>query len=63
MIAEHMVAHMIASVCRDLPGVIATGSTAEGDAAVFIVMRTMKGYVITHTKVVEVEAPDFSEFT
>lgn len=57
----HMVAHMIASCVRDMPGVIASGSSKEGAPLVFIAMSTDKGYVMTVVHVAEFAAPDFTE--
>lgn len=56
-----MVAHMIASCVRDMPGVIASGSTKEGTPVVFIAMRTNKGYAMTVVAVHECQAPEFTE--
>lgn len=55
----HMVAHMIASCVRDMPGVAASGSTKDGTPIVFIAMTTDKGYVMTVVHVAEFTAPDF----
>lgn len=54
-----MVAHMIASAVRDMPGVMASGSSKEGKAYVFIAMRTDKGYVMSVVSVVEHSAPEW----
>jgi hypothetical protein len=59
MDVPHMVAHMIASAVRDMPGVIASGSTKEGTPLVFIAMRTDKGYVMSTVHVAEYAAPEF----
>lgn len=55
----HMVAHMVASAVRDMPGVVASGSTTSGIPQVYIAMRTDKGYVMTVVQVVEFPAPLF----
>lgn len=54
-----MVAHMIASCVRDMPGVMASGSTKEGAPVVFIAMRTNKGYAMTVVAVAEHAGPIF----
>ena len=58
----HMVAHMIASCVRDMPGVVASGSTKEGSPLVFIAMSTDKGYAMTIVHVAEFAAPNFVEY-
>ena len=57
-----MVAHMIATAVRDMPGVMASGSTDHGTAYVFIAMRTDKGYAMTVVHVAEHAAPEWERF-
>ena len=59
MDTAHMVAHMIASCVRDMPGVMASGSTKDGPPVVFIAMRTNKGYAMTVVAVHEHAGPEF----
>lgn len=59
MDAAHMVAHMIASVVRDMPGMMASGSTKQGVPLIFIAMRTDKGFVMTVVHVAEFSGPDY----
>lgn len=54
-----MVGHMVASCVREMPGVIASGSTVEGTPLVFIAMNTGKGYALAVVHVAEFAAPEF----